>query len=193
MEMIPPDQRPTPDEEAGPVPMAEPETGAIGVLDRYLTAATKVLFYIAGIGLTGMLLLVLGDVIGIKIFSKPVPGGIEFVSFLSVVTIAFAVPFTQVMRGHVSVDFIVEHFPRRARLLIDTLTILFGIALFVMLTWYSFKYAGNLRESGEVSMTQKLPFYPFVYGMAVSMLAVLLLLVLDLCKQVRKVVTTWTR
>jgi TRAP-type C4-dicarboxylate transport system permease small subunit len=192
MEMIPPDQKPIPMREAGPVPAVEPDKGAIGLFDRYLTAATRVLFYIAGIGITGMLLLILGDVIGIKVFSKPVRGGIEFVSFLSVVTIAFAVPFTQVMRGHVSVDFIVEHFPRRVKLVIDTVTILFSIALFLMLTWYTFKYAADLRSSGEVSMTQKIPFYPFVYGMAVAMLATLLVLVLDLVKQVRKVVKTWT-
>lgn len=193
MGMIPPDQKPVAVEEGGAASTAGPETGVVGLVDRVLRAATKFLFYVAGVGLTGMLLLILGDVIGIKVFSKPVRGGIEFVSFLAVVTIALAVPFTQVMRGHVSVDFIVDHFPRRLKLVIDTLTILFSIGLFVMLTWYTFKYAGGLRRSGEVSMTQKIPFYPFVYGMAVSMLAVLLVLVLELVKQVRKVVKTWTR
>jgi len=161
--------------------------------DRWAEYLTKVLFLIAGVGLVGMLVLILSDVIGIKVFAKPVRGGIEFVTFFAVVTIAFAVPHTLLMRGHVSVDFIVDHLPRRLRLVIDILMILLGVVLLSLLTRYGFKYAGDLRASGEVSMTQKIPFYPFVYGMAVSFAATLLILLLDLVKAVRKALKTWTR
>jgi len=175
--------------EGGTPPAGEVST----LLDRYLAYLTKALFYIAGAGLVGMLVLIVSDVIGIKIFAKPVRGGIEFVTFFAVVTIAFAVPHTLMMRGHVSVDFIVDHFPRRLKLVVDALMVALGVVLLSLLTWYGFKYAGDLRTSGEVSMTQKIPFYPFVYGMAVSFAATLLLLVLDLVKAVRKAVKTWTR
>ena len=106
---------------------------------------TRILFWIAGAGLVGMLLLIVADVIGIKIFSRPVPGGIEIVSFLAVVAIAFAVAYTQVMQGHVAVDFIVEKFPRRAKLIIDVIMIFFSVCLFALMAWYSFKYAGKLQ------------------------------------------------
>ncbi len=168
------------------------ESGVLA-FDRWAEYLTKVLFLIAGVGLVGMLVLILSDVIGIKVFAKPVRGGIEFVTFFAVVTIAFAVPHTLLMRGHVSVDFIVDHLPRRLRLVIDILMILLGVVLLSLLTRYGFKYAGDLRASGEVSMTQKIPFYPFVYGMAVSFAATLLILLLDLVKAVRKALKTWTR
>jgi TRAP-type C4-dicarboxylate transport system permease small subunit len=187
MEMIAPDEEPLAIREDGP------QRGIVPKLDRYTAVGTKFLFYIAGIGLVGMLVLIVADVIGIKIFSKPVPGGIEYVSFLSVVAIAFAVPFTQVMRGHVAVDFIIEHFPPRSKTIIDVLTTFLSVCVFALLAYYSFKYAGQLRASGEVSMTQKIPFYPFVYGMAVSVLALLLVLILDLVKAIIKAVKTWTR
>jgi len=186
MEMLPPDQEPLPIRETGL------EAGVLKRLDRYIVLFTKVLFWIAGAGLVGMLLLIVADVIGIKILSRPVPGGIEYVSFLAVVAIAFAVPFTQVMKGHVAVDFIVEKFPRRAKLIIDAVMIFFCVCLLVLMTWYSFKYADGLRSSGEVSMTQKIPFYPFVYGMAVCFVALLLVLIMDLVKSIAKAAKTWT-
>jgi len=139
-----------------------------------------------------MLLVIVADVIGIKIFSKPVPGGIEIVSFLSVVAIAFAVAYTQVMRGHVAVDFIVEKFPRRAKLIIDAVTTLCGVSLMAVLAYYSFKYGTKLRDTGEVSMTQKIPYYPFVYGMAVCFVVTFLVLVGDLVKSIMKAAKTWT-
>lgn len=161
--------------------------------DRYVGHLTRVLFYIAAAGLVGMLVLIVADVVGIKVFAQPVRGGIEFVTFFAVVTIAFAVPHTYERRGHVSVDFIVDHFPRRLRMPVDLLVAIFAAVLLGLLTWYGFKYARDLQASGEVSMTQKIPFYPFVYGMAVSFAATLLLILLDLVKIVRKVVQTWTR
>jgi len=187
MEMLPPDQEPLPVRETGPT------IPAIARLDRYIAVLTKILFWIAGLGLVGMLLLIVADVIGIKIFSKPVPGGIEYISFLAVVAIAFAVAYTQVLRGHVAVDFIVEKFPRRLKLIVDMLMVLFSVCLFALLSYYSFKYAGSLRKSGEVSMTQKIPFYPFVYGMAVCFVVTLVVVLMDLVKSIVKAADKWTQ
>lgn len=186
MEMLPPDQEPLAIREPGS------DKGALSTAERYVALFSKILFWIAGAGLVGMTALVVGDVIGIKVFSKPIPGGIEFVSFLAVVAIAFGVPFTQVMKGHVAVDFIVETFPRRLRLVIECLTAFLSVFLFALLTVYGFKYAGLLWSSGEVSMTQKIPFHPFVYGMAVCFMATLLVLILQFVRTVMKAGRQWT-
>ncbi len=187
MEMLPPEQEPLPVREAAGL-----QNHTLQVVEKYTVLLTKILFYIAGLGLVAMLLLIFSDVIGIKVFSKPVPGGIEMVSFMSVVAIAFAVAFTQVMRGHVAVDFIIEKFPRRAKLVIDSVMVFFSVCLFALMAFYSFKYAGDLRASGEVSMTQQIPFYPFVYGMAFCFVVTLAILVLDLIKVIAKAVQQWT-
>lgn len=187
MEMLPPDQEPLAERKA------DPRDGLLDRVETYVVFFTRILFWIAGVGLVGMTALVVADVIGIKVFSKPVPGGIEFVSFLAVVAIAFAVPFTHVMKGHVAVDFIVEAFPRRVKLMVECLTALLSLVLFAVLMVYTFRYAGLLRTSGEVSMTQKIPFYPFVYGMAVCFVAMFLIMLLQFIKTVMKVGQQWTR
>jgi TRAP-type C4-dicarboxylate transport system permease small subunit len=186
MEMLPPEQEPLPSRGAGA------EESILGRLDRYIVFLAKVLLWIAGAGLVAMLLLIVADVIGIKLLSRPVPGGTEIVTFMSVVTIAFAIAYTQVMRGHVAVDFIVEKFPRRAKLIIDVITVFFSACLFALLAWFSFKYGMKLKSTGEVSMTQKIPFYPFIYGMAVCFVVTVLVLISDLVKSIAKVAKTWT-
>jgi TRAP-type C4-dicarboxylate transport system permease small subunit len=187
MEMLPPEQEPL------AIRKSEPEKGVLGIAEKYVTLFTKILFWIAGAGLVGMTLLIVADVIGIKIFSNPVPGGIEYVAFLAVVAIAFSVPFTQVMKGHVAVDFIVEAFPRRAKLVIECFTALLSVIVMALLMVYGFRYAGLLRTSGEVSMTQKIPFHPFVYGMAVCFLAAFLILLLQFVRSLLKAGKQWTR
>ena len=187
MEMLPPDMEPL------PARVDEPEKDALHKVEGYIVFCTRVLFWLAGAGLMVMTALIVADVIGIKILSRPVPGGIEWVSFMAVVAIAFAVPYTQVMHGHVAVDFIVDMFPRRAKLVVEVFTGLLSVALLGFLAFYSFKYAGVLRSSGEVSMTQQIPFHPFVYGMAVCFVATFLILVLQLIRTIMKAGRQWTR
>jgi TRAP-type C4-dicarboxylate transport system permease small subunit len=187
MEMLPPEQEPLPIRTTGS------EKGILNRLDRYIVLSTRVLFGLAGVGLVGMLLLIVADIIGIKILSRPVPGGIEIVSFLAVIMIGAAVAYTQVVHGHVAVDFIVEKFPRRVKLVVDVAMIFFSVCLLALLSYYSFKYAGRLRDTGEVSMTEKIPFYPFVYVMAVCFVVTLLVLIVQFVKSIAKAVDKWTR
>ena len=49
-----------------------------------------------------------------------------------------------------------------------------------------------MRATGEVSMTQKIPYYPFVYAMAVCFVVTFLVLVRDLVKSIAKSIKTWT-
>lgn len=187
MEMLPPEQEPLPIRETGT------KSRTLIVLDRYVALLTRILFWIGGVGLVAMLLLIVADVIGIRILSRPVPGGIELVSFMAVIAIAFAVAHTQVMHGHIAVDFIVEKFPRRAKLVIDVIMIFFSVCLFAVMAYYSFKYGRTLRDSGEVSMTQKIPFYPFVYGMAACFVVTLVVLIMDFVKSIAKAAEKWTQ
>jgi TRAP-type C4-dicarboxylate transport system permease small subunit len=99
-------EMPPPGQESIPVRKAKNGTGVLARLDRGIVLLSTLLLWIAGAGLVGMPLLIVADVIGIKILSNPVPGGIELVTFFAVIAIAFAVAYTQAMRGHVAVDFV---------------------------------------------------------------------------------------
>jgi len=186
MEMLPSEQKPVPADKPGK------GIGFLVMLDKGIELLSKALFWIAGLALVGMLVLIVADVIGIKIFSSPVPGGIETVAFLAAVSIGFAVAQTQVMRGHVAVEFIAERFPRRLKMVMEIFTVLLCACLVGALAWYTFKYGTRLRDTGQVSMTQKIPYYPFVYGTGACFVVLLLVLTSGLVKSITKAAKTWT-
>jgi TRAP-type C4-dicarboxylate transport system permease small subunit len=156
-------------------------------VDKIINTLSQWFNRIAGAGLIAMLGLIVADIVGIKAFSHPVPGGIEVVAFLGVVVIGFAIAWTQIIHGHIQVDFLVMKIPPRPRAVIDCIVTFLGMGFFVLLAWRTWDYARILQASGEVSMTQKIPFYPFIYALAACYLVTLLVLIMDFWKSIVKV------
>lgn len=156
--------------------------------ERIVNSLSKWLNWIAGIGLVLMLLVIVIDIIGAKLFRSPLPGGVDTVSLLGVVVIAFAIAQTQIVHGHIEVEFFVMRIPEKARNIIAGIIYSLGILLFVLLSWQSFDFGYKLQLSGEVSMTMGIPLYPFVYGITFSCIVVVLVLLLQYLKEVLKVV-----
>lgn len=159
-------------------------TGKIERLERLARSLSRWVNWVAGAGVVVMLGLIVADIIGIKFFKHPVPGAIEMVGFLGVVVTAFAIAFTQVRRGHIQVEFFVMLLPKRAHAGVTALVSLLGAALFGLLAWQSYKFGHTLQLAGEVSMTHQIPFYPFVYAIALACLPVCLVLLVDFLKAV---------
>jgi TRAP-type C4-dicarboxylate transport system permease small subunit len=162
-------------------------------METYTNNLSKWLNWIAGGGLVAMLLLIVGDIIGIKIFAAPIPGGIEYVSFLGVVVIGFAIAYTQVLHGHIRVDFIVMKFPHKFGAVVEILMLVLGMAFFAVLAWRSVDYAFVVQASHEVSATQGIPFYPFIYGLSFCYLVTFSVLVVEFLKSIVKAGKVWNR
>ena len=171
-------------------------SGKIDCVERFANSFSNWLNWVAGAGLVCMLALTVGDIVGIKLaqtgvpFFRPIPGGIEMVAFLGVVVTGFAIAYTQVLRGHIRVEFVVMHLPQRAQAIITAFVWLLSLALFVLLAWQSVKYGLSLQATGTVSMTQRIPFYPFVHAIAFCCIPVCLLLALEFIRSVMKAVKT---
>ncbi len=163
-------------------------TGKLARLDRISRLLSIWLNWIAGAGLVAMLVLVVADIIGIKALSHPIPGGIEMTAFLGVVIIGFSMAYTQVVKGHILVDFVVTKFPKRVQGVLEALVTLLSLGTFAILAWRSYDYARVLQITGEVSMTQKIPFYPFIYALGLCSLVLSLDILVDFIKAVQKVV-----
>lgn len=154
--------------------------------EKYVLQISKWFNIVSGIALISMLVLITSDIIGNKIFKYPIPGGIEFVSFIAVIVTAFAIAQTQVLRGHIEVEFIVSRLPRKAQKIIGSIIYVFSMVLFLLLAWRSFVYGNDIRITGEVSITQGVPFYPFIYAIAVCSLVVFLVLLLQFLRIILK-------
>jgi len=157
-------------------------------LEVFANSFSRWMNWIAGAGLVVMLGLVVADVIGIKVFNNPIPGAIEIIAFLGVVVTAFAIAYTHVLHGHIKVEFFVMRLPERAQAILASFVLLLGILLFALLAWRSFEFGRVLQSTGEVSMTQGIPFYPFVHAIAFCCIPVCLVLLVEMLKSILKAV-----
>lgn len=142
---------------------------------------SRFLNVIAGIAITFVMALTVGDVI-LRTFGKPIVGTYELVAFTGAVVIGFAVPMTSWVRGHIFVDFFVLKMPRRIQNVFNFVTRCVGTALFYLIGWNLLKMALDLQKSGEVSPTLQLPFYPVAYAIGVCCFVQCLVLVGDIVK-----------
>jgi TRAP-type C4-dicarboxylate transport system permease small subunit len=136
---------------------------------------------IGGIALTFIMALTVADII-LRFFRMPIVGTYELVAFSGAVVIGFAVPLTSWMRGHVYVDFFILRFSQKRRNVINMVTRLLGICLFIMIGWNLISYGMDLQKSGEVSLTLHVPFYPVAYGVGVCCFIQCLVLFCDILK-----------
>ncbi len=159
----------------------------IAYLDRISRRISWTLFWIAGAAIVAMMLLTCADVV-LRYFRMPIPGTYELVCFFGALAVGFAMAHTSVQQGHVAVSVITQLLPSRAQDWVDAVTGVFSLIFFALVGWQSFRYAGQLHASGEVSLTLQLPFYPFVYGIGLSAWAVCLVLLARVLDKIRKAV-----
>jgi len=131
-----------------------------------------------------IMLLTTADVI-LRFFRCPIPGTYEIVGFTGSAVIAFSLPYTSIQKGHIAVEFLVQLFPWRARVIINIINASASMVLFAIIAWQSAKYAQSLRIAGEVSSTLQMPTYPFVYGVALGCFLLCLVLLVELLRQLR--------
>ena len=136
---------------------------------------------VAGIVLTGMMLLTVADVI-LRSGGKPIVGSFELVAFCGAVVIGFSIPFTSWVRGHIYVDFFIERFSPKVKNAFNLATRCLGIGLFFLIGWNLLKMGADLLRSGEVSLTLQLPFYPVAFGIGVSCFVQCVVLLCDIFK-----------
>jgi TRAP-type C4-dicarboxylate transport system permease small subunit len=141
-------------------------SGLIGKFEKIVISLSGALNWVAGAALTAALALTLIDIISTKVFSAPLSGGIEIVGLLCVIIVAFAIAYTQILHGHIEVEMFVKRLSKRWQFAISTIVSFFSTILFGVLTWRSYDYGRVLQASGEVSMTQHIPLYPFVYAIS---------------------------
>jgi len=100
--------------------------------------------------------------------------------FFGAVVTAFALGYTQAKKAHISVDILVNLFPKRLQKIINGINNLICAAFFSLAGWQIAKLAGSLRASGEVTETLRIIYYPFTYGVALGCFLLAMVLLIEL-------------
>ncbi|MFD1708945.1 TRAP transporter small permease [Siminovitchia sediminis] len=128
---------------------------------RFTDYLNQGLAYLAGLSLICMMLLVVFNSIK-RLFSDPISGTVELVSWLGAMTAVFSLGYAQLHKGHVFIDLLIVKFPPALHKLTHSLVNVLSILFFIMAGWQISLYGISLKQSGVVSETMQISFYPLV-------------------------------
>jgi TRAP-type C4-dicarboxylate transport system permease small subunit len=112
-----------------------------------------ILFCMVALGGANMVLRSLGS---------PVTGTYELMGLGGAMIAALAMGGTQEAKGHIQVTVLDGILPPGLRRSLDTTAHILSTLFFGLLAWRLFELSWALKESGELSETLRLPFYPVV-------------------------------
>ena len=153
-------------------------------LERLSAHLNRGLAWAAGLTLVGTMLFIVLDMV-LRALGRPVAGSFEVIGWLSAAAMALALGYTQLHRGHVSIDVVVARLRGRPRQGVETATHLAALLLFSAVAVYVAQYGDTLRESGSLSETLKAIVHPWVYVVALGAAGLALALLVDFLRALR--------
>lgn len=132
-----------------------------------------------GVFLMGMIALTCGNIL-LRLVWVPIPGVFELMGFFGAAAGSFALGYTQIHRGHIAVDVLINTFSPKTRRVLNGLNNLVCAAFFSVVAWQVGVKAHTLMITGEVTETLRIIYYPFTYGVAVGCGGLALVFLADL-------------
>lgn len=124
---------------------------------RVLYSISKILAIFGGVLLFVLAMMMSISITGRFFFSAPVPGDFELVEIGTGLAVFAFLPYCQLMRGNVLVDFFMNFAPRRAQIFCDTLGALIYVLIAALLTWRMIYGGFDMYNYGEKSLTINFP------------------------------------
>jgi len=143
----------------------------------------KLLTLTGGVVLLGMIILTCANIF-IRQFASPIPGAFELMGYAGALVAAFALGYTQFTNGHIAVDILVNAYPRPLKRLVSILNHGVCCIFFAITGWYMIQKALTLKNTGELSETLRIIYYPFILAVAMGFFVLALALFTDLLKAI---------
>ncbi len=126
----------------------------------------RLLGWIAGASLFGMMALTFVDVLGRKLFDHSIPGSLEVTELLMFGVIFAGLPLTSLRGEHVLFDRLDHLLPQALRALQGALSNLICTALLTGGAWLVFVRAVRTADQGDTTAQLQLPMAPWYYAAA---------------------------
>ena len=136
---------------------------------------------LAGIFLAAMILMTCMNIFS-RLFWSPVKGTYELMGYLGAMVTAFALSYTQLKKAHIAVDVLVGQFSKKTQLVLQGFNSLVCMVFFSIAGWQISKLARTLWQTGEVTETLRIIYYPFTYGVALGCCLLALVLLVEFLK-----------
>lgn len=137
-------------------------------IEREFERLLRLVAYAGGLVLFGLMLLVIYEITARYFFGRPFRGGYELTELAMSLIVAFGLPYTAIVNGHVSVDLLGRWLDRPSWRWITVLVHLAGAAVLGLMAWQAWTYAGGTLRTGSLTNMMRIPRYPFQAAVAIS-------------------------
>jgi len=140
-----------------------------------------------------LMLLIVANVVGRTISRSagwlgPVPGTIEITEALMVIIAGMLLAYTQAMRGHINVEFLVERLPAGLRKAFSLIVLLLALGVCVILVWQNWGMGLDAWAVKDYSSTPpNVPYYPAKLLLAVGVSLFGLQIFVDVWRDIIKI------
>jgi TRAP-type transport system small permease protein len=129
---------------------------------------TRRLALLAGWVLVGVALVTVADALLRKLFARPIQGTFEATELLLAAIIFFAMPYTGILDGHVSVDLLTGRLSRRSQHMVLGVNALISAALLGVIAWRMGLLATEYAHTARTTITMRIPVMPFIVPVAAA-------------------------
>ncbi|MBW2486529.1 MAG: TRAP transporter small permease [Deltaproteobacteria bacterium] len=153
----------------------------MGVLEKISHILNRFLIVLAGLFLAAMILMTCMNIFS-RLFWSPFKGTYELMGYFGAMVTAFALSYTQIKKAHISVDVLVGQFSQKTQLILQGFNCLVCMVFFSIAGWQINKLARTLWQTGEVTETLRIIYYPFTYGVALGCCLLAFVLLVEFLK-----------
>ena len=151
------------------------------LIEKISGLLNKLLTLLGGLFLMGMILLTCANILS-RLVWVPITGTFELMGFFGAISTAFALGYTQIKRGHIAVDVLVNTFSDKVKKALSIISNTICCLFFLIAAWQIAVKATTLMKTGEVTETLQVIYYPFTYAVAFGCLILSLTLITDIIR-----------
>ncbi|MEO7335971.1 MAG: TRAP transporter small permease [Caldimonas sp.] len=126
-------------------------------IGRTLDLASRLFAICSGLMLIAMALMSVYSIAARSLIGKPLLGDYEMVQMMSAIAVSMALPFCQMIGGHIIVDFFTVKLPARVNAVLDLIAALLLATGALAIAWRVFGATLELYRNHDATMLLNLP------------------------------------
>lgn len=137
-------------------------------LERLAVAWTRRLALLGGGLLLTVAVVTVVDALRRYFLGRPLPGTFEATELVLAMVIFFAMPYTNLTDGHVSVDFLTARLRSRIQYAVIAVNALVCAMLFGFITVQMVSLAGEFLTTNRTTITVRIPIFPCIVPVTIT-------------------------
>ena len=168
----------------------EPEAEANSHPEQVMGVVAGATAWVGAIACVAMMVLVFVNVI-LRFSWRSIPGTLEITESFMVVIAVMMLAYTQIKRGHVNVEFVINYLRPKPRQSLELFTLILALGFTVFLAWQSWEVAVLALSIKDASGTPPyVPYYPAKLILAIGISVLCFQLIVDVWQAITKLFVT---